>query len=393
MNDVTVTAASNRLGLALSGGGVRAAAFHLGVMKRLADDGLLESVTDVSTVSGGSLITAAVVSRAGMRWPTSSEFRERIFPELRDLLSTTDLFSTGAVGVRGLFEFNMRLLRHRAAILATLLERRWGVAGHLADLPDVPHWTINTTCLETGKNWRFAKREMGDWKFGKHYAPDVPLSVAVAASAAVPYALGSLRFAIPSNGWWETDPATNNPIRKKQPPYEAVHLWDGAVYENLGLESFHKPGRGLIRSDFLICSDASGPLRPGVRSPLAAFAGGRLASPRLFEVASDQIRSLRSRALVADLASGAVPGVLVRMGNSVREMDVKTVTARTVGFYDVVQSDQQAAAAADHPTDLKALSDGAFDRLARHGFEAADATLTSYAASRFPRSLPWSCLL
>jgi NTE family protein len=81
------------------------------------------------------------------------------------------------------------------------------------------------------------------------------------------------------------------------------------------------------------------------------------------------------------------------MGNSVREMDVKTATGRAVGFYDGVQSDQQAAAAADHPTDLSALSDGAFDGLARHGFEAADATLTSYAASRFPRSLPWSCLL
>ena len=79
-------------------------------------------------------------------------------------------------------------LRQRAAVLATLLERRWGVSGNLADLPDVPHWTINTTCLETGKNWRFAKREMGDWKFGKHYAPDVPLSIAVAASAAAPRA-------------------------------------------------------------------------------------------------------------------------------------------------------------------------------------------------------------
>lgn len=72
--------------------------------------------------------------------------------------------------------------------------------------------------------------------------------------------------------------------------------------------------------------------------------------PAPFEIASDQIRSLRSRALVADLTSGAASGVLVRMGNSVREMDVNTATGRAVGFYDVVQSDQQAAAAADHPT-------------------------------------------
>jgi NTE family protein len=88
--------------------------------------------------------------------------------------------------------------------------------------------------------------------------------------------------------------------------------------------------------------------------------------------AAEPVRSLWSRMLVADLASGAVPGVLVRMGNSVREVDVKSATSRAVGFYDAVQADHEATAAADHPTDLKALSGGAFDRLARHGFEVAD---------------------
>lgn len=38
-----------RVALALSGGGVRAAVFHCGVLQRLALDGLLESTTFVST--------------------------------------------------------------------------------------------------------------------------------------------------------------------------------------------------------------------------------------------------------------------------------------------------------------------------------------------------------
>lgn len=46
------------LGLALSGGGFRATAFHLGVMKRLRELGLLENVDIVSTVSGGSIAGA-----------------------------------------------------------------------------------------------------------------------------------------------------------------------------------------------------------------------------------------------------------------------------------------------------------------------------------------------
>ncbi|MEF9672493.1 patatin-like phospholipase family protein [Pseudomonas sp. PCH446] len=42
--------------LALSGGGVRAMAFHLGVLKYLAEQQALERLTQISTVSGGSLL-------------------------------------------------------------------------------------------------------------------------------------------------------------------------------------------------------------------------------------------------------------------------------------------------------------------------------------------------
>jgi NTE family protein len=47
-----------RLGLALSGGGFRASLFHIGVMARLADLGILPYVQVVSAVSGGSIIAA-----------------------------------------------------------------------------------------------------------------------------------------------------------------------------------------------------------------------------------------------------------------------------------------------------------------------------------------------
>jgi hypothetical protein len=47
-----------KIGLALSGGGFRAAAFHLGVLKRLRELGLLDRVAVLSTVSGGSIVGA-----------------------------------------------------------------------------------------------------------------------------------------------------------------------------------------------------------------------------------------------------------------------------------------------------------------------------------------------
>jgi NTE family protein len=47
-----------KLGLALSGGGHRAAFFHIGVLAKLAELGLLRAVQVISTVSGGSIIGA-----------------------------------------------------------------------------------------------------------------------------------------------------------------------------------------------------------------------------------------------------------------------------------------------------------------------------------------------
>ena len=49
-----------KIGIALSGGGVRATVFHLGVLARLAEDSLLESISFISSVSGGSLAAGLV---------------------------------------------------------------------------------------------------------------------------------------------------------------------------------------------------------------------------------------------------------------------------------------------------------------------------------------------
>src|SRR5260370_19801791 len=49
-----------RLGLALSGGGFRASAFHLGRLSALDELGLLPQISNLSTVSGGTI--------AGVSW-------------------------------------------------------------------------------------------------------------------------------------------------------------------------------------------------------------------------------------------------------------------------------------------------------------------------------------
>ena len=52
------------IGLCLSGGGYRAAAYHLGALLRLNQAGLLPRLRTVSSVSGGSIVAAFL----GLNW-------------------------------------------------------------------------------------------------------------------------------------------------------------------------------------------------------------------------------------------------------------------------------------------------------------------------------------
>ena len=384
-----VDASPLEIKLALSGGGVRAAAFHLGVLRRLAAEGLLERVTHLSTVSGGSLITAAIMSTCGMRWPGSAEFEAKVFLRMRSLLTGKDLFSLGGIGPSGVFRFHYRLLGHRASVLADLLESQWGVSGLVCDLPEKPVWHINTASLHSGKNWRFAAREMGDWVFGRHYSPPIRLAIAAAASAAVPYVIGALKIDLPDEGWYETNPATREAVRPCRPAARRIRLWDGGAYENLGLEAIYKPGKSLSAPGFLLCSDASGPLpEHGKTSPFGILKG-KLSGPRLFDIASDQIRSLRSRMLMRDIEDKTVRGALLKMGASVRQVDIKVGRSRTTREYDAYQTDTEAGLALKHPTDLRAMTPAIFERVARHGFEVADIVLTTHSPAIFPVSHGW----
>ena len=188
-----------RRALALSGGGSRAIVFHLGFLRRLAELGLLEQVTKLSTVSGGSIVVGMIYSHNDGRWPTSKEFLETVFPRLATIMTTTPLFSWWTVLTSPLhwllFPF------HRAYIVIWNLQQRWGIRGKIADLPELPEWTVNTTCYETGANWRFSQRRMGDWKFGRREGVPYSIDEIIAASAAVPYGLGTVDFKLPTGGW------------------------------------------------------------------------------------------------------------------------------------------------------------------------------------------------
>ena len=89
------------------------------------------------------------------------------------------------------------------------------------------------------------------------------------------------------------------------------------------------------------------------------------------------------------VTDGNVNGALLRMGNSVRDIDLKADRLRPPETYDLFQADQDVALALRYPTDLRAISERHFVGIARHGYEIADAVLTLHSPDRFPRSFAW----
>ncbi|MFH1748437.1 MAG: patatin-like phospholipase family protein [Planctomycetota bacterium] len=364
-----------KIGLALSGGGIRAAVFHLGVLERLARQNLLEHVTFLSTVSGGSLAIGLVLTKSGNQWPLSTKCREETVPMIRSTLTTKRL---QAAYVLRVIVAPWQLLRGRANVLGTAIASMWGVSADIAALPPSPRWIINATCYETGKNWRFERRRMGDYIANYVLAPRFPLADALAVSAAVPGAIGPLVLRCGEFKWHAYPKDRHTDPQPVAPSFAKLHLWDGGVYDNSGLEALYKPHSGFRENiDFLVVSDASALVGEARHS--------RWTWPmRLINITMDQVRGLRARMVVDHLQSNPGTGAYLQIGNTPEQIYRKanvTVPPDCTRYAERQAADAQAAAA--FPTTLQRLSATEFEQLFRHGYEVADATLNAYCADSF----------
>jgi NTE family protein len=287
-----------RIGLALSGGGSRAIAFHLGCLRALHDRGLLDRISVLSAVSGGSVIAAMwaydgsefeefdrrvsrLLSR-GLVWGIARH--TLVSPETLRIMAAIAIAGGAAVGgavVRFGIGF-LGLLRLRGARLSaisaacaapvrrfasrtTAFERFLGASlfgkRQMTDVkrPDLDV-VLNATELRTGTAFRFGSRESGAWRLGR--LAEVPtVARAVAASAAFPALLPSL------------DLSLDFELRGELARNRAI-ITDGGVYDNLGITCM-LPGRSdsfstnAHRVDFIIACDAGQGLPSGIAKPYA----------------------------------------------------------------------------------------------------------------------------
>ncbi|MDD5409810.1 MAG: patatin-like phospholipase family protein [Methylobacter sp.] len=362
---------SGKIGLALSGGGVRAMVFHAGVLKWLAEQNKLEYITDISTVSGGSLFTGLVFRISGWKWPSSQEYLTTVLPEIRQLLTKNNLQKHATLLL--ICPCNWRYLFSRANVLAMAIEELWDVRATLQEVPNLPVWSANGTTAETGRRFRFKKGKCGDYELGEADAQHFKVSEAMAASAAFPLLIGPLSVDATSLQWykrlqWGDAPGSEQPIT---PPFQRLHIMDGGVYDNLGMEPIFDVGKQKLKSSIerLIVSDAGAPLK---RAPLPPqFHKGR--AKRIVDITMDQARALRVRALVNFIQENPEVARYIQLGSNPRRVaaQYKGQVDENMLSEDQWLPDEMIQASADWPTDLNQLTESTFELIARHGYETA----------------------
>lgn len=330
-----------KIGLALSGGGHRAAVFHLGVLSYLADNELLENVNHLSTVSGGSVLMGLIYKLNKYEFPNSNTYLNNILPEIKGYFTNMSLTKS----LLNKMISNLRFL-NRHSVLASELKDTWGIDKSIQDISDKPIWTINTTVLETGKSWRIQKKEMKEYTLRGIKNPNIAISDAIAASAGFPIGIGPMKLDVLK---YKFEPKGLN---KNKP----LHLYDGGLYDNLGLEVFMKNNFTYLDEtvDFVICSDASKPLE---------ITNHRWYHQRIFriiDVSTEQIRSLKVRLFYKFLYHNYNKGVHIRIGEEHYNMD------------------KEAKIANNYATNFNKMTIEDFDAIKANGYVTTEAIFVKY---------------
>ena len=282
----------HRIGLALSGGGFRAVAFHLGVLRALHDRGVLDHVEVLSTVSGGSLIgamwaysdddfttfdrnvTDLLRSRLNWRIVGSLLASKRAPQVLASVIasaagSAIAMVRTASLRIGQLFAGHPRTMSveplprqgmNRTSAVQDVFSRIVG-EGSIGEPKRDLHVILNACDLRSGSAFRFGSVESGCSRYGRLADNTVPVSLAVAASAAYPVALPAIDVR-----WDFVD-------RDDRITAERLLLTDGGVFDNLG-SSCLEPDRYPAYStnvhpvDYLVSADAGRGVMDANRYPL-----------------------------------------------------------------------------------------------------------------------------
>lgn len=260
------------IGLALSGGGYRAAGFHLGVLRLLERVGLLGDVVALSTVSGGTLFGAAWVKSL-----LDGEPFARFDAGFAAFLRRTNVVREALEGLVARREHghpsSPSLIRSAAAVYAGggfLGDRRLGEVLDSGTLP-LDEVIFNSTEFHTGVDFRFRRSANpravvgnGNFRVPREVAARVRLADVAAASSCFPSAFEPFTF--PQQFVWPADfplPRVESALERSSAKPGAwkggLPLMDGGIYDNQGVGSLLLAYRDAADPPLLLVSDTSPP--------------------------------------------------------------------------------------------------------------------------------------
>lgn len=255
-----MTESHSRIGIALSGGGNRAALFGVGALMYFVDVGKNQSTSAISSVSGGTLANGFVAQCGPFDQQTPESFRSALKPLIRCMARSSPLWGwwgtwlyllvviaavTAVIGIRwfvpmspwlwglevavGLAVIERVLIRNRTVIVSWAFRAKLyhGKTGTtlLATLPasSVDH-VYCATDLHTGKHVYFSRDFVYAFMHGGGTPARLPLHTAVQASSCFPGALPAR---------WIRTRQFCFPRQTKGIPLPWMALADGGVYDNM----------------------------------------------------------------------------------------------------------------------------------------------------------------
>jgi NTE family protein len=338
--------------LCLSGGGSRAALFHLGVLRRLNETGVLSQMDTISSVSGGSII-AAHLTRTVAHWPERGQqipnFGDTVALPFEDVVRRN--LRTPPIARRWLFPRNWLNDQAQIDALAGLFEHYLNNT-RLADLPPTgPTFVFCASDNNFGVNWILTRERMGDYLAGYTPPGRVTVGRAAAASSCFPPVFDPMRLGVSpralTGGSYPSGPKRDAIVR-------GLRLSDGGLYDNLALEPVWKDHQ------IVVASDGGGLFGPqpdlGLIDRLKRYA----------KVMGRQGTALRKRWLISNYLTAQLEGAYIGIGTPVSRYEVDTL-----GYSD----DLVAERIAPIRTDLDEFSTGEIAVLQNHGYLVAEAAL------------------
>lgn len=342
------------IALVLSGGGFRAVLFHVGVLWRLNELGVLGRLARISSVSGGSIASGLLAVRwkrlSFNTYGVATNFSDEVVNPLREFCSLN-------IDVTSIISGALNPFKSAGQEVADEYRKHLGMDVSLQALPDTPRFVFNSTNYATGTSFRFSKPYAGDYRIGLITAPTFDVATAVTCSSAFPPVLAPIEIDV-DPALFERVPGAD--LWDKEDFRKRLQLADGGVYDNLGLET------AWGRYDTLLVSDAGKPFE--LDAGIGTFAPKQIF--RVMDIGLNQALALRKRMLMNEFRDGALQGAFWAINTPISHYKASSLRV----------SDEKIVDLSAIRTRLDRFKEQEQCELVNWGYAVSDAAIRAYAS-------------